>query len=519
MSANVPATIDRVLQLLGEEPNNATIGPFRVGDANVRTIMSTRDAMYIPYQYMSLVIGMELTGREDCLLLLPAIINDGLQQVCKPLVVFLVVSLTKGANDLNAPHTMQPRVGLRDFHPRPAVISHRREHILYRQLPGLRPTAATAGDPALVGIASSMSNIASAMHHDLVVRETRYAEEKNPSTLWEKHGDRTADMLLLLTRSTDDEDLSEYYLNVSGKPKGLSERVILQREVDAAAQVLDLMPFQVTPSQVIAMKTFDFMGASYSEIGTGVLPFSITPAGATSNKDRAAIRADRGRAETFDLSGDSVNGAMATNDATRMQNYKGYVASDWMEARLRIRSVACIMGSLVGTTHPALMCYKVFLRKYDLIEPRVQREFELVHRPRLGPALMVFHVQLMWRRWLAEQISRDTHMNLPDFCTGLGTLEQNNNLSWVPSCANVPQLQALMQVARPAGGTQQTHRVGTASGSHNNSGGGMAAGRVGVPTSGATTVAPLPATRARVRIPARKREFTGTTDFAVNVRS
>jgi hypothetical protein len=183
MAVNVPATIDRVLQLLGEEPNNETIGPFRVGDATIRTISSTRGAMYIPYQYMPLVLGMELTGREACLLLLPAIINDGLQQVCKPLVDFLVVSIAKGAKDLNVPRTMQACVGLRDFHPSSSAISHRREHVLYRQLPGLRPTAATAGDPALVGIASSVKNIASAMHHDLVVRETRYAEAKQPSTL------------------------------------------------------------------------------------------------------------------------------------------------------------------------------------------------------------------------------------------------------------------------------------------------------------------------------------------------
>jgi hypothetical protein len=157
----------------------------------------------------------------------------------------------------------------------------------------------------------------------------------------------------------DDKDLPEYYLNVSGKPKGLSGSVILQREVDAAAQVLDLVHFQVTPSQVIVMKTFDLNGASYSEIGTGVLPFSITPADATSNKGRAAIRADRGRADNFDLSGESLNGAMTTDDATRMRNYKGYVASDWMEARLHIRSVACLVGGLLGTTHPVIMCYKV----------------------------------------------------------------------------------------------------------------------------------------------------------------
>jgi hypothetical protein len=93
--------------------------------------------------------------------------------------------------------------------------------------------------------------------------------------------------------------------------------------MNAAAQVFYLVPFQVTPFQVIAMKTFDFTGASYSELGTGVLPFSITPADATSDEGRAAIQSDRGRADTFDLSGDSVNGAMTTDDATRMRNYKG----------------------------------------------------------------------------------------------------------------------------------------------------------------------------------------------------
>jgi hypothetical protein len=395
--------------------------------------------MYIPYQYMALVLDMDLTGREACLLLLPAIVNNGLQQLCKPLVYFLLASDTKAANDLTGPRMVQPRIGIHDFYPSPSVANHRREHVLYRQLPGLHPTASMMGDPALEGIATSMNNIASAMHHNLDVRETRYAEAKKPSILREKLGDRTADMLLLLTRSADDDDLPDYYLNVSGNPKGLSQRIILQREVDATAMVLDLVPFQVTPSQVIAMKTFDFTGASYTDIGTGVLPFSITPADATSDKGRTAIRVERGRAETFDLSGGNVNGAMTTEDATKMRNYKGYMTVDWMEARLQIFRVACLMGALLGTTHPVIMCYKVFLRKYDTMDPRIRREFELVHGARLGPDLMVFHVQLMWCSWLSDQIGSETHLPLPYFCTGLRTLEQNNNLSWVPSYANVSQ--------------------------------------------------------------------------------
>jgi hypothetical protein len=263
-SVNVPSSLELVLQLLGEDTNATTIGPFCVGDANVHTTTSTRGAMYIPYQYMTLVLDMELTGREACLLLLPAIINDGLQQVCKPLVDFLVASVTEAANDLAGPRTVQPCIDIRDSYPSPAVVNHLPEHILYWQLPGIRPAAATAGYPTLVGIAASMNNIVSAMHHDLAVRETRYAEAKKPSTLREKHGINTSDMLMLLTRSADDDDLHKYYLNVTGNPKGPSERVILHMEVDAAAMVLDLVPLQVTPSQVIAMKTFDFTGASYT---------------------------------------------------------------------------------------------------------------------------------------------------------------------------------------------------------------------------------------------------------------
>jgi hypothetical protein len=244
----------------------------------------------------------------------------------------LVVGVTKPANDLEETRLVFPRLALREFHASPTVISSRRETVLYRHLPALAP--ASAGDPALVGITTSMNNIASAMHSDLSVDETHYAENKKSTTVRGKYGDRTADMLLLLTRSEDEDDLPEYYLGISAKPKGLSERVIFQREVDAAAEVLGLVPFQVTPSQVMTMKSFDFCGPSYSKIGTGILPFSITPADATSDRGRAAIMADRRRAETYDLSGEAVNGVITNADAASMHNLKGYMAADWMEARM-----------------------------------------------------------------------------------------------------------------------------------------------------------------------------------------
>jgi hypothetical protein len=73
-------------------------------------------------------------------------------------------------------------------------------------------------------------------------------------------------------------------------------------------------------------------------------------------------------------------------------------------------------------------------------------------------------------------------------------------------------------VARPAGGNPLPPRVVPAIGSFNDSGGGTAAGRLGALTGVALRSA-LPSARARIRNPARKREFTGTTAFAANVRT
>jgi hypothetical protein len=109
---------------------------------------------------------------------------------------------------------------------------------------------------------------------------------------------------------------------------------------------------------------------------------------------------------------------------------------------------------------------------------------------------------------------------LPDFCTGLRTFEHNNNLSWVPSCANVPQLQALLQVARPAGGAHQTSRpAGAGNGGGNIGGGGNIDGgdaaRAGDPP--VRSAANPPATHVMVRKSAQKREFTGSVPLSVNV--
>jgi hypothetical protein len=101
--------------------------------------------------------------------------------------------------------------------------------------------------------------------------------------------------------------------------------------------------------------------------------------------------ADQVRAETYDLSGEAVNGAITTADAAHVRNLKGYVPVDWMEARMQLQGMAVMMDALLGTTHPVLTLYTTFLRKYNAMEPRVRRKFELVYGARLAPPHSVPH--------------------------------------------------------------------------------------------------------------------------------
>jgi hypothetical protein len=179
--------------------------------------------------------------------------------------------------------------------------------------------------------------------------------------------------------------------------------------------------FEVTPTQVMSFKNFRFVGTAYHGIGTGMLPFSITPSDATSPHARAMLAADRTRVDAFDLGGDPESGAIAPGDASRLRNLSGYIPQSWMEARTQLHSSHALMGALLGVDRPLVGAYGRFLRQYDRLMTCLESEVDQVHGRRLGPSLVTFHIQLMWRNWLAAQLdAADTMWVEPAVFFGVG---------------------------------------------------------------------------------------------------
>jgi hypothetical protein len=87
--------------------------------------------------------------------------------------------------------------------------------------------------------------------------------------------------------------------------------------VESSCAVLRVPAFEVTPTQVMALHNFRLAGSTYFDIGSGLLPFSITPADATSAPARAMLVTDRVRADAF--------GSIGPGEVSRLRNLSGYL--------------------------------------------------------------------------------------------------------------------------------------------------------------------------------------------------
>jgi hypothetical protein len=466
-------------------------------------------AAFIPYEFMPIVLGRNLTARDAYLILVPAIIDAGLESVCQPLIDFLTVTVVEPSATALEPLTLKPCLGKLHHVPSPAVISSRREEVLYRDLPGLKHGPSNAGDPYLRDVARAVGDLAVEARSDRDDRQDRRAILDLPKSVRDKFGDRLTDRLLLLCRVKDDELLPLLYHEWAARPKGVSERYVMQQAVDVACAELHLSSFQVTPAHVMAFKNLQFAGGQYFDIGTGLIPFSITPADAQSAAARAMLAADQGRADAFDLGADPESSAITPSDVPCLRNLQGYIPHGWIEAGSQLRSECGLLAALLGTGHPVVRAYTRFLAKYGRLQTRLSLELDHEFGGRLGAPLFNFHVQLAVRNWLFLQIdTMETDIiDPPNFYHGLEVFETSNNLMWAPSISSVPALLTL-QVAATSTRAATTHSAAPATRT----------------TSPASLTAPASATGARepgrmVRNIHRDPRFTANTPFARNVRS
>jgi hypothetical protein len=130
----VPGMLDRIHQLLNNEPIVETLGPFKATNANVRST-KTRALAYYPFEMLEPLLRVDITAHQVFELIVRALIDMGLKDTCSELIHFLTMALVQPNDTRVEPHTLHDQVCNAGYTPGPEAISYRHYYILYRDLP------------------------------------------------------------------------------------------------------------------------------------------------------------------------------------------------------------------------------------------------------------------------------------------------------------------------------------------------------------------------------------------------
>jgi hypothetical protein len=275
--------------------------------------------MFFPFENTDWVLKTELTTSHDYELIVPSLVSTGMDDICKPLAEFLTVALVKPDENNSTPLTIQQQVGLAHYAPGPADVSCRWNNILYYDLPGLLPSGITAvSDPALMDVTHGVRDMAteSCVDHNDHTDSCELAH--CPQTIHEQLGDAkvTGSCPLAGPSST-----MTYPLCTMGVMHSFTVCQIggcSNRPSTLTAIPLGLLASMLPQPRQWPSKTF-FVGSACFDIGTDILPFSITPSDATSHCAHAMLVADRVRLDAFYLGGDPESSAIAPSEVSHLQ--------------------------------------------------------------------------------------------------------------------------------------------------------------------------------------------------------
>jgi hypothetical protein len=229
----VSEMIERIQQLLSEEPSSASLGPFFTRDANVQT-MKTQSVAYFTFELMEILRGSNLTDQQVYHMVAPALMDTGLDDSCSGMVDFLNVALVAPSMATPPPLSVYQKVGVTGYVTGPSTISYNRDADLYGDLPALNTAAFSpaASDLALLEVARGVKDMVDVC-----------AEARRPQTVRNRMGDRITDRLLLLCHSDSNVELLEVYHAWGSRSIGVSERWMVHQSIEADCARKGVPPF------------------------------------------------------------------------------------------------------------------------------------------------------------------------------------------------------------------------------------------------------------------------------------
>jgi hypothetical protein len=437
ISTNVPATIERVDELLIENPDDQLLGPFLAADANIRQTR-TRVFAFVPPRYVPIVAARRLTPRQLWLELVGAIRGNGDENTCGELVNWVVHALTRqnpGApSSVRRPPLLVP---LADA----SLRAHRRS-LLHTQLPGLAtPVQVEAAAATTALLANFVGQLVDEQRQSRLDQKARAEESRAPKTPTAYWGESGCAMLCAMCDVEFEDLLPNLWIRLASA--GKRDRIAIEQSLlDAARSVgnVDGGP-SATPELTKKLVSLRFGGDNIDDLSEGIQPFSLTLQDEIWGGSEAADA--RARNSAYDI---MAGGSVTTSfeDAKTLRGTgKIRLPSGMMHVKALLQAQDILFRAMLGQHHPMTVSFHALLSGFSNRELFYRARLDAIPQSNI-PSRFLRYVQLRIVTWFRDH--RDGAAPPVPVFTTLLTQLGNCETAWIP---DIPQ-QYLLEPKLPA---------------------------------------------------------------------
>lgn len=375
----VPGTPKQLVELLNEETSSDMIGPVSKRDQSQNTVKK-RYTMFLASPLIQYILDKDLRARQAFTVLYPVMVSLSLVKIYKRLITFLAGSCTQPGKDVENPINIVDSVGYHHLVVTPNATNHHHKLVLYRQLPNLHPRHDTVTvDPQMTQLVTHVAEVGDNLQLDREDQKYQWEKAMEIKSVREWFGDHITDLLLQLTQSADDDDLPPVDHELAKRKKDENECAIWQAAVNAVVEDIGVKhPFNVTSTQVLALRNLDISGTSKDELGTGLGLFSITPPVCQYITCRKALAEDQIRNHQFDVHGDDDSG-MTSAGTKKLINAEGCIPTEWIEIEVQVKQFGPLLGAILGSKYPNVVAHVEGLDQYESVAGELQHNMETNH--------------------------------------------------------------------------------------------------------------------------------------------
>ena len=377
-----PAAIDASY---AGDPDAIILGPYNQNDADTELIRCRRTC-YVPPPYAALFLAGPLTPRQAWERVRGAIVNDGREGACSPLLNYLRAALTRSLD--NQPPflalTAAPTVPAADV----LLLEHRRA-IIERDFPGLN-----AALPQL-----QVNHIAQQLGH--LVADNRNARDqaraeklaernKLASTLF---GDEGIGALLRYCNVAQEANLPIIYQRLANTTKARRLQAV-QHAIDEVLQqsAEPEMQFYITAPILQLILDIGYPMTHPDAIASGLQPFRFPE-----QRPEEALN-ERNTYEALY----SGSAAPSSNDLATIMKSKVGAPLYFLHARHMLRRTETLLRVLLPANHPLTLALSLFTDRFLTFEARLLT-LQMRQPKFLLPTIVIRRVSLEISLWFTHQ--------------------------------------------------------------------------------------------------------------------